>query len=312
MNQQTSFAKQVKEEIVSKKFSNERLLAILSSFTKSTGSVLIRNKKEFIVLKIENNKIAKFIYETIQKLFNITPSISYLKKKNLSKNTCYHITLSNSSFLDKLHINFLENKIDKFFTKNKEIMGGYLTGAFLASGSVNSPRSSNYHLEMSFLNENYAKWFQKLMLKYKDTNLASKIIKRRDKYVVYIKRSDRIADFLILIGATDSCLYFENTRVDRDFSNVTNRLQNLDTANYQKTIKASKNDIKIIKKLIKVKGLMNLGSEKVVNLAELRIKHPEATLDELAELLSKALRVEVSKSNVNHILRSLRVEGRNL
>jgi DNA-binding protein WhiA len=62
----------------------------------------------------------------------------------------------------------------------------------------------------------------------------SKIVARRKEWVVYLKRSDEISDFLILIGAKEACLQFENVRVDRDFANVDNRLRNIDTANYGK------------------------------------------------------------------------------
>jgi len=312
MKLQNSFTKEVKEEIVSNTYSKERLLAILSAFTRVNASLVMRNKNDYIVYRIENSKIAKFIYGIINKLFKITPSISYLKKTNLYKNTCYLISVPNKNILDKLHIDFLEDKIDKSFSKTSESLGGYIAGVFLASGSVNSPRNSNYHLEVSFNNKNFANQFIKLIKKYKEVNFVGKIIKRREKYVVYIKRSDWISDFLILIGATDATLYYESIRVDRDVSNYSNRQANLDTANYAKTVKSAKKDITIINKLIKKFGLANLGSEKVITLASLRVKHPEASLEELASLLSKELREDITKSNVNHILRALREEGKNL
>jgi len=307
-----SFAQSVKEEIVSRNYSKERLLAILSSFTRGNGSLIIKNKKDQIVYRIENSKIAKYIYNSIVRLFKIRPTISYLRKTNLHKNTCYLLTIEDSRYLDKLHIDFLKDKIANIFSKDDEVIGGYLAGAFLANGSVNSPRSSNYHLEVTFSSYDLAEDFIKLMHKYRSCNFVAKIIQRRDRYVVYIKRSDQIVDFLVLIGATDACLYFENVRVDRDVANTQNRFNNIDTANYQKIMKTSNKDISIIKKLIKKKGLVNLGSEKVIMLASLRVKYPEDSLANLASRLSDELKVEISKSNVNHILRNLRDEGRNL
>lgn len=312
MRNVSSFSISVKEEIVSRDYSKERLLAILSSFTRGNGSLLIKNKKEHIVLRIENSKIAKFIYNSIIKLFNKKPTISYLRKTNLKKNTCYLLTIEDSKYLDKLHIDYLSDSISNVFSKDNEVIGGYLAGAFLSNGSVNSPRSSNYHLEVSFSSLDLATSFIKLMHKYKNTNFVAKSIKRRDKYIVYIKRSDQIVDFLVLIGATDACLYFENVRVDRDFDNINNRINNITTANYQKTMNTSNKDIKIINRLIKKKGLTNLGSEKVVTLASLRVKYPEDSLEALSKRLSTELKMNISKSNVNHILRALREEGRNL
>ena len=104
-------------------------------------------------------------------------------------------------------------------------------GAFLAAGSVNSPETSNYHLEISLNSENYAKWLSKLFARYKNSNIEPKIIKRRDKYVIYFKKSDQISNFLIIIGAVSSCLEFEDVRANRDLINNANRLTNMDTAN---------------------------------------------------------------------------------
>ena len=85
--------------------------------------------------------------------------------------------------------------------RNDDTISGYLAGAFLASGSVNSPSTSNYHLEIALNSENYAKWLSKLFGKYKNGDIEPKITFRRDRYVIYFKKSDQIANFLIMIGA---------------------------------------------------------------------------------------------------------------
>lgn len=312
MKTNNSFAKIVKEEIISREYKDERLLSILSGFIRDNGVLRIRNKKDIIVVQIDNPKIAKFIYLSVAKIFNEKPQIQHLKKRKLNKDVSFVINITNPVLINKLHIHLIDNEIDKYFYQNSERIGGYLAGTFLASGSVNSPKSSNYHLEASFNDEEYAKSVIELAKKYEATTFNIKTTQRRDRHVIYLKRSDQIVDFLALIGATNACLDFENTRIDRDVMNVTNRLKNLDTANYEKTIKASKNDIKIINKLIKKKGLANLGSEKVILLASLRVKYPEDTLEDLAEKMSEELHTDVSKSNINHILRAFRLEGRNL
>lgn len=312
MKNTNSFAKSVKEEIVSKTYNHDSLIAILSSFTRLNGSLIIHKNKESILLKIENPKIAKFIYSSFQELFNEKPKIEYLKKKNFSKNTCYFIILSDSNLINKLHIHLLDNEIDKYFTCNSNRIIGYLTGSFLANGSVNSPLTSNYHLETSFNELENAKSYINLVKKFKSTNFDFKVSKRRKKYITYLKRSDQITDFLILIEAKNAALFFVDSIADRDLTSNANRLKNLDTANYRKTIKAANNDIKIINRLIKKKGFAKLGSEKAVLLASLRIKYPEDTLEELANKMSEELKEVITKSNINHLLRAFRLEGRNL
>ena len=186
-----------------------------------------------------------------------------------------------------------------------DTIAGYLAGVFLSTGSVNSPETSNYHLEMSFNNENYARWLLHLFPKYSHTNIDPRLIKRREKYVVYIKKSDQIADFLLLIGAVTACMDFENVRIDRDFVNNANRLTNLDTANMSKTVKSGKRQQEEIKYLINKYGLENLGNQKVQLVIKYRLEMMSAPLEEIASLVSMDLNTHVSKSNINHIFRKL-------
>lgn len=123
--------------------------------------------------------------------------------------------------------------------------------------------------------------------------------------MIYIKKSDQIADFLLLIGAVSACMDFENVRIDRDFVNNANRLTNLDTANMSKTVKSGKRQQEEIKFLINKYGLENLGNEKVQLAIKYRMEMMSAPLEEIASLISVDLNKHVSKSNVNHIFRKL-------
>ena len=51
----------------------------------------------------------------------------------------------------------------------------FLSGCFMGSGSVNDPNKTNYHLEMAFVDETFAKEVLRLIEKI---NLSPKIIKR--------------------------------------------------------------------------------------------------------------------------------------
>lgn len=74
---------------------------------------------------------------------------------------------------------------------------------FLASGSINSPKSSNYHLEMSSQEKDLALSVQKLMQRF---YLPAKVIERKSLYVVYIKAGDKIADFCACVMLRMRCL----------------------------------------------------------------------------------------------------------
>lgn len=306
MQAKVPFAQKVKEEICSLPFSDEHLRAILASFIKISGSLLMHNKSSQIVLKTENAKIAKFIYYAIEKVYGIPTRFAYSKTMNFKQRLFYSVIVDEADYLiEDLEISFLDGKISKSIVCNDDMISGYITGAFLASGSVNSPKKSNYHLEISLNDENYAKWFSKLLTKYKATEFTPKIVVRRQKYVVYLKRSQQIVDFLSMMGSTRSTLEFENIRIDRDFSSIGNRLQNLDSANYNKTAQAANKQIEEIKFIDKILGINHVNNKKLEVLMRARLEHDDYSLQELAEILSEELGTPVSRSNVNHLFRSI-------
>lgn len=162
-------------------------------------------------------------------------------------------------------------------------------GTFLATGTISNPKTV-YHLEIVFDEIENAKKIKEILDK---NNINSNTIKRDNKFLVYIESGDNISKLLAFIGANKSTLDFEDARVIKDVRNKVNRIVNCETANLNKTIMSSVKQTEAIK-LIKSKRKFNKLSAKEQELAELRIKNPNATLKELGEIL------EVSKSGINH------------
>ena len=206
-----SFTREVKEELCSNEYpSQDRLRALLAAYIRINGSLVFRDKKSYLSLSSENAKISAFIYKMLNDIYKSDARLIYETKTNLGKNRIYRIEIQEASetILEDLDISFLEGKISKNIVRNDDTISGYLAGAFLASGSVNSPSTSNYHLEIALNSENYAKWLSKLFSKYHNSDIEPKITKRREQFVIYFKKSDQISNFLIMIGAVTSCLEF--------------------------------------------------------------------------------------------------------
>lgn len=303
-----SFTRKVKEELVSNSYDSfDRLRALLAAYIRINGSLIIRNKSTVLSLKNENAKISKFLYETISQIYKTKVNLLTKKKPNLSKSVSYIIEIEEASeeIIDDLEISFVEGKISKNIVRNDDTISGYLAGAFLASGSINSPVTSNYHLEISLNNDNFAKWLSKLFAKYKNSNIEPKIIKRRENYVIYFKKCDQISTFLIMIGAVASCLEFEDVRVTRDSLNTANRLVNMDTANMKRTLETGQRQVSEIQLIDQKLGLDNIQNIKARELAKVRLENESASLVELADILGHQLAKPITKSNVNHLFRYL-------
>lgn len=309
MKDKISFTRAIKDELASKDVSKAFAKSVIASFIKLNGNVVFSRNNNRLVLKTETSSTAKYIYKLLKENYPyLMISFSFLKSMKLYKATEYLINVNSGAYelFEDLKLNLLEDKIPYDLQDKEEKIRGYLVGTFLASGSCTDPISSNYHLELVSNDENYAHALIKMINKIKSIKFDFKMIKRRNKYLVYLKRSDQIANFLAFIGADNSCIEFENIRMDRDFSNSTNRLMNCDSYNFKKTIENAKKQIEEINIVENKLGVDNLQNEKLKVLCKARLANPEANYSELAQIVSEELDETVSKSNINHLFIKLR------
>ena len=188
-----------------------------------------------------------------------------------------------------LHVNFgiLEDDADR---------AAFFRGVFLAGGSVTDP-VKRYHLELV---TSHFKVSREALALLMDMGFSPKETTRTGNCILYFKQSDSIEDFLTVIGAQVSAMGVMEAKVEKDLRNGVNRRVNCETANLDKAVDASMEQIAAIRVLMKRPDWETL-SPKLRQAAQLRLDNPEATLTELAELFEPPL----SKSAVNHRLRKL-------
>lgn len=171
-----------------------------------------------------------------------------------------------------------------------------LREAFIKSGSITDP-NKEYHLEVLFKTKKKAVELQNLLLNFE---IQSRVIKKGNGYITYIKNSEDIVSFLALIGANRGVLRFEEIRVLKDARNNVNRIVNCETANLNKTLGASENQIKAIKRL-KKSHKFNYLPEELKEVAEIRLKNPDLSYEDIGKLLKNP----ISKSGVSHRLNKI-------
>jgi DNA-binding protein WhiA len=172
----------------------------------------------------------------------------------------------------------------------------WLRGAFLAGGSVNSPER-DYHLEIITNDSVLARDIQRLLRSF---GLKAKTSERKNFYVVYLKESEHIFEFLALVGAHQALFAFEDARILKGMRNQVNRMLNCETANLDKTVDAAVRQAENIRLIQNQGGFASLP-DNLREIALLRLDNPDASLKELGEMLCPA----VGKSGVNHRLRKL-------
>ena len=190
-------------------------------------------------------------------------------------------------------IRYTDLKINKMTLEDKRSI---IRGTFLGSGSINNPENS-YHLEIIFSTEENLDFIIEI-LKQDFNIIVKKLV--NNKILLYIKEGETISNYLALIGANKGILKFEDIRVQKEMRSKVNRLVNCKTANMNKTINASIEQIEAIKKLQDQKKF-NLLDENLKEIALLRLENPNMSLIELGKNLKKPL----GKSGVNYRLKKI-------
>lgn len=282
-----SFTSQIKTEISKQKYSKIEKISLLSAIVRNEQSKDLR-------ISNENIDVANLVFNLFQEIYRIIPKITVRKGYNYNKNYIYIVEINKKTdqIIQDLSIN---NIPENFIVADDNLIRSYIKGLFLAKGSINDPKTSRYHLEILVDNQEYADFISNLLNKY---NLNSKILKRENKYMIYIKESEKISDFLRLISATKALLYYEDIRIYRDHINMTNRLNNCEQANVDRIILTASEQIKDIE-LIKKYGL-DLLSEKEQEVAEYRLKYKEASLQELSEIITIETGNAITKPGLHH------------
>lgn len=180
--------------------------------------------------------------------------------------------------------------------ENDEIKKAVVRGAFLASGSLNEP-NKKYHLELVFSTKENSKYIFYILENF---DIECKIIKRKDKFCLYIKDGEEISKFLALIGAKKAVLNYEEIRILREMRSNVNRIVNCETANINKTINVAISQIQDIKYLRRKECFESLPGN-LKEIAKIREENPESSLAELGKLLE----TPIGKSGVNHRLKKI-------
>ena len=283
-----TFTTSLKEEISKKEFNFIEAKCELEAFIKCCAKI-----SKQIIMTLENASVARKIYKEIKMVFGVSANITIRIQKKFRIKQIYILTINERIELIKDAINI--KNLKAVFQSDEEKIA-FLQGAFLAVGNISNPQTSGYHLEFICNNNELAYTIKNLLCEF---NLNAKIVKRGYKLITYLKSSENISDLLKLFKATQSMFFFEDIRIYRDHKNMVNRLNNCEISNQTKSIQTGMkqlNDILYLKKY----DLIDIFDEKAKIVIDAREKYPEASLTELANIITLEYNYKIGKSGVNH------------
>lgn len=286
-----TFTTSLKEEIAKHEINSIEARYELMAFLNSVAKF---NKDE-ISLTLENASIARRIYKEIKEIYGVSPNIVIRVQKRFKVKQIYILNVKEKVDFIKKDISVgIKIEVDDLVSDEEKI--AFIEGAFLAVGNVSNPSTSGYHLEFIFTKERLAKQVLNLLNYF---NLKAKLIKRGYKNIVYIKASEAISDLIKMFKATSSLFYFEDIRIYRDHKNMVNRLNNCEIANQEKTFRTGQVQLENINYL-KMHDLFDLLEKNTRIVAGARVKYPEVSMQELADIITLENNYKIGKSGVNH------------
>lgn len=300
-----SFARTVKEELVTIPVELDEQLAEFSAFLNLNTEFHIESKHKMLDFKINNPTVAKRFLQLTRTLYQAETSLITQKMNKLKQKQSIIIRIQTRVEDIINEHGLMENPLDnqELMTDTPEKKRAFLRACFLSSGSVNHPKTAEYHLEIFARSPEQIVFIQSLMNAFE---LNAKITQRRNGYIAYLKDAEGISDLLQIIGAQNSVFQFEDIRIKRDFNNSINRIMNMEIANEKKVFVAAMDqikDIELIEEFIPAHHI----DEKIKRVMELRKEFSESSLQELVDQYFDTYKESISKSGLNHRLKKIKL-----
>ena len=295
-----TFSLQIKNEIVKQIWPVCCLRAMLSSFITNKLIIVLTNESTIWRLSSQFRFIIDFIYQNLKALYNckLIKNYSSISTNNSGQSNYIDIYAD----FDQIRDDLLLEKKHKQFLKKLCCKKAYIAGGFLACGSISSLESNYYHLEFHSSNYKYLLFVQKILLSFNIYPVLTKHFS--NQYILYIKKSEQISDFLKLIGSVQSMMLFEDRKITKDFNMNVTRLSNLDISNINKATQAGVKQVKQIKVIMPL-SIYQLQSKPFKCFCQLRLNNPASSLKELVNLMNNKYNIKITKSGLNHLIRKI-------
>lgn len=289
-----TFTTQIKEEITKEENNNIEDLTSLCTYLRFNATL----EEDKMTVMVVNASVARWIFKLLKTNYNVLIKLTTRTMKRFKARNLYILEVKEK--LDLIYKD-IDNIFKEINTSSDEEKKAFLKGMFLACGSINDPKKNQYHLEFLVKEEEDAKLIDDLLNSLK---IKSKVLKRDREYMVYVKSSENISDFIKYLGAFNALFYFEDIRIYKDHKNMVNRLNNCEQANVERTLKSSKTILDNIKYL-EDNDLLMLLDDRSKEIIEYKKKYPDTSLGELADIITMETNKSITKSGINHHFRKI-------
>ncbi len=307
-----SFTREVKAELVGIPLGRECCArAELAALTRGASFLSVSGGSGFVLnYRTENAAVLRRILLLLRHTGAIKDKPQLLVRRRFGVRRLYLLALSHQDsrrvLLEQGMLVENEEGEEVFRTPSRQVTRrsccrrAYVRGAFLASGFIADPKR-RYHAEWVLPDEAAARHLQRVL---RHLGLMGRVSARRGQGILYLKDGDELSALLKHMEASRAVLSLENNRAEKSLKEEANRAFNCDQGNLGRQLTAAGRQIAAIEHISLTRGLTSLPEE-LEALARLRLANPEASLEELGQMLSPPL----GKSGVQHRMRRLQQQA---
>lgn len=304
MDAGSGFTETVRQELASQPYGNDvETWGELAGLARCAGRLTVvggsadPTGRYHLAVASTSGAVARRAYGLIHQRFDLRPELAVRAAGGVRRRATYEVRLAAATTHVASDLGLLDR--DGRPATGLPVSEGrgavaFLRGAVLACASFSSPGRSS-HLEFTPGSAATATGVAELLEQRLGVTTSTAL---EDRPRVVLKSGESIGELLVMIGATNAFLRWDEHRMRRQLRGEANRLANADDANLRRSIDAAAQQVRAVESVIERLGWDALDDE-LREIALARLANPGASLLELGQLVDPP----VGKSAVHRRLR---------
>lgn len=277
--------------------------AELATILRFCGGLHLISGRIAIEVELESATLARRLSRAISELYGIQSELTVVGASGVRKQSGYQIRVMRDGELLARQTGLIDNKgrpvrglpatiISSTIEEAKAIM----RGAFLANGLLTDPGRTT-SLEITAPSNEAA---MALVGVARRLGVNAKAREVRNVYRVVIRDGEAITHVLREMGCNEQVEKWEDLRTRREVRGVANRLANFDDANLRRSAQAAVAAGARVQRALEILG--EKAPKHLKYAGELRLRHNEASLDELGRLADPPMTKDAIAGRIRRLL----------
>jgi DNA-binding protein WhiA len=278
-------------------------VAELSTILRFSGGLHLISGRIAIEVELDTAQLARRVRKDLAELFGIESDLAIISPSGIRRTSRYQVRVVKQGDVLARQTGLLDSRGRPVRGLPATLVSGSVEeaqavwrGAFLAHGSLTDPGRSAA-LEITAPGNEAA---MALVGVARRLGVIAKAREVRGVYRVVIREGEAIATMLTQIGAHTQVLRWEEMRLRREVRATANRLANFDDANLRRSAQAA---VAAGARVERALELLGPGIPEHLRYAgELRLKHKQASLDELGHLSDPPMTKDAIAGRIRRLL----------